>query len=232
MLLGALLDAGASLQRVRDAVAAVAPEPVTIEVERVRRAGFAAVKAHVRVEESHHHRGWHRIRDLLLGAGPALGDGARARALAAFERLARAEAAVHGVGVDEVHFHEVGALDAIADIVGVCTALDDLDVREVHADAVAVGGGTVQTSHGLLGVPLPAVVRLFAGTEATLTAGPVDRELCTPTGAALLVSLVRRWGPAPPSRVLGTGVGAGGADHPQVPNVLRAMLVEPAVVAA
>lgn len=232
MLLGAVLDLGASLERVRDAIDAVAPEPVTIEVERVRRAGFAALKAHVRVEESHHHRGWRQIRDLLVDAGPALSDGARERALAAFGVLAEAEAEAHGVTVDDVHFHEVGALDAIADIVGVCAALDDLGVEELHAETVAVGSGTVQTSHGLLAVPVPAVVGLFAGTDATLTAGPVERELCTPTGAALLVSQVRRWGPPPPARVVRAGAGAGTADHPQLPNVVRATLLEPTAAPA
>ena len=231
MLLGAVLALGASLERVRGAVDAVAPEPVGIEVERVRRAGFAALKAHVRVEESHHHRGWRDIRDLLLGAGPALSDGARERALAAFGLLAEAEAEAHGTTVDEVHFHEVGALDAIADIVGVCAGLDDLGVEEIHAGTVAVGSGTVQTSHGLLSVPVPAVVGLFAGTDATLTAGPVERELCTPTGAALLVSQVRTWDAPPPARVVRAGAGAGTADHPPLPNVVRAMLLEPATAA-
>lgn len=228
MLLGALLDLGASLDRVRRAVDAVAPEPVTIDVEPVRRAGFAAVKAHVGVEESHHHRGWQQIRDLLLGAGSALSDGARGRALAAFSALAEAEAGAHGVTVDDVHFHEVGALDAIADIVGVCAGLEDLGIEEIHCGPVAVGSGTVQTSHGPLSVPTPAVVALFAGTDAILTPGSVESELCTPTGAALLVSQVRRWGTSPAARVLRAGAGAGTADHPQLPNVVRAMLVEPA----
>lgn len=226
MLLAALLDAGASLQVVRSAVDAVAPEPVTIDVERVRRAGFAALKAHVRADESHHHRGWQQVRDLILAAGPALTEGARQRALAAFRALADAEATAHGVGIDDVHFHEVGALDAIADIVGVCAALDDLRVAEVHADTVAVGSGSVQTSHGLLTVPVPAVVSLFADTGAVLVPGPVARELCTPTGAALLVSEVRAWGPPPPGRVVRGGSGAGTADHPQAPNVVRVVLLE------
>lgn len=228
MLLGALLDVGASLDLVQAAVSAVSPEPVTIEVEPVRRAGFAALKAHVRVDESDHHRGWTTIRELLENAGPALTVGARDRALAAFRLLAEAEARAHGVTLDEVHFHEVGALDAIADIVGVCAALDELDIDQVHADTVAVGGGIVQTSHGPLTVPVPAVVELFSGTDATLVSGPVARELCTPTGAALLVSQVRTWGPPPPSRVVRAGAGAGTSDHSQAPNVVRAMLLDPA----
>lgn len=227
MLLGALLDAGASLERVRAAIAAVAPEAVRIEVEPVRRAGLAALKAHVRVQESHHHRGWRDVRDLLETAGPELSDGARKRALDVFRLLARAESVAHGIEMDQVHFHEVGALDAIADIVGVCAALEDLGITEVHAETVAVGSGTVQTQHGLLPVPAPAVVQLFAGTAAVLERGPVARELCTPTGAALLVAHVRTWGPPPPARVLRAGAGAGSADHPQAPNVVRVLLLEP-----
>ncbi|GAA4672850.1 LarC family nickel insertion protein [Nocardioides nanhaiensis] len=227
MLLGALLDLGASLERVRAGVAAVAPEPVEITVEPVRRAGFAALKAHVRVAESHHHRGWSHVRDLITAAGPELDDGARRRALETFRLLAQAEARAHGVGLDEVHFHEVGALDAIADVVGVCVALEDLGVDEVHADVVAVGSGQVRTSHGLLPVPVPAVLELFAGTDAVLEAGPVRAELCTPTGAALLVAQVGAWGAPPPATVVKVGVGAGSADHTRSANVVRAMLVEP-----
>ncbi|WP_408897297.1 nickel pincer cofactor biosynthesis protein LarC [Nocardioides sp. R1-1] len=226
MLLGALLDLGASLELVRAAVDAVAPEPVTIEVERVRRAGFAALKAHVGTDESHHHRGWRAVRGLIEGAGPALTQGARERALAAFRGLAEAEARAHGVAVDDVHFHEVGALDAIADIVGVCAALDELGVVALHAETVAVGSGSVETSHGRLAVPVPAVVGLFAGTDAVLVPGAVARELCTPTGAALLVSEVRSWGPPPAGRVLAAGAGAGSADHAEAPNVVRAVLLE------
>lgn len=224
MLLGALLDLGASLDAVRAAVTAVAPEPVEVDVEPVRRAGFAALKAHVRVAETHHHRGWSEVRDLVQDAG--LAPAVRARALAAFRSLAEAEAHVHGVSLDEVHFHEVGALDAIADVVGVCAALEDLGVTEVAAEAVAVGGGTVQTSHGRLAVPVPAVVELLARAGAPMVPGPVPRELCTPTGAALLVSQVRRWGPAPAGRVLGTGAGAGTADPAGSPNVVRVVLLE------
>lgn len=227
MLLGALLDLGAPLDRVQEAVAAVSPEPIAIEVEPVRRAGLAALKAHVRVDESHHHRGWRDVRALLEGAGPGLPDGARARALATFELLARAESRAHGIDIDDVHFHEVGALDAIADIVGVCTALEELGVVEMHADTVAVGWGTVRTAHGILPVPAPAVVELFSGTGATLERGPVARELCTPTGAALLVAHVRTWGPTPPARLVQAGAGAGTADHAEAPNVVRLLLLEP-----
>jgi uncharacterized protein (TIGR00299 family) protein len=224
MLLGALLDAGASLDVVRDAVGAVRTEGVEITTERVRRAGLAALKAHVRVAESHHHRGWNEVRRLLEDAGPGLAQDARERAVATFHRLARAEARAHGLPLDQVHFHEVGALDAIADVVGVCAALHDLGVDRIGAGPVALGGGTVQTSHGRLPVPVPAVVELLSEVNAPVTDGGVERELCTPTGAALLAHHVHDWGPVPAMRLAGTGSGAGTADIPRAPNVLRVVL--------
>lgn len=224
MLLGALLDAGASLEVVRAAVAAVDVEPIAVSTERVRRAGLAALKAHVEVAETTHHRGWSDVAR-LLGQAP-LAEPVRERALAVFERLARAEATVHGVGLDEVHFHEVGALDAIADVVGVCAALHDLGIERVGADAVAVGSGTVRTSHGVLPVPVPAVVELLGAVGAPVVAGPAARELCTPTGAAVLATVVETWGPLPAMRLTGSGVGAGTADLPGSPNVLRVLVGE------
>ncbi|MGP4111495.1 nickel pincer cofactor biosynthesis protein LarC [Streptomyces sp. 4N509B] len=224
MLLGALLDAGASLDAVREAVGAVRTEGIEITTEPVRRAGLAALKAHVHTADSHHHRGWSDIRRLLQEAGPGLAAPVRDRALATFHRLAEAEARAHGLPLDEVHFHEVGALDAIADVVGVCAALHDLGVDRVGADTVAVGSGTVQTSHGRLPVPVPAVVALLGGVNAPVTGGGVERELCTPTGAALLATFVQDWGPVPAMRLTGAGAGAGTADIPRAPNVLRVVL--------
>ncbi|WP_205629084.1 nickel pincer cofactor biosynthesis protein LarC [Jiangella muralis] len=222
MLLGALLDAGASLAAVRASVAAIGVEKVDITRQPVRRAGMVAIKAQVIVAETHHHRRWAQIRRLLVDA--PLADEVRDRAVAVFERLAVAEGLVHGVPPEDVHFHEVGALDAIADIVGVCAAVEDLGLRHIGADTVGVGSGTVRTQHGLLAVPPPAVVALLSGTGVTITAGPAARELCTPTGAALLTTLVDHWGPMPAMRVERMGTGAGTADFAEAPNVLRVLL--------
>ncbi|GAA2580268.1 nickel pincer cofactor biosynthesis protein LarC [Dactylosporangium fulvum] len=222
MLLGALLDAGASLAAVRASIAALGVEGIDITLQPVRRAGMVAIKAHVITAESHHHRRWAEIRRMLEGT--RLPDRVRERAVAVFERLAEAEGLVHGVPPEKVHFHEVGALDAIADIVGVCAAVEDLGLRHIGADTVAVGSGTVRTSHGLLPVPAPAVVSLLSATAATIAAGPVARELCTPTGAALLATLVDHWGPMPPMRIASSGTGAGTADFPEAPNVLRVLV--------
>lgn len=212
MLLGALVGAGVPLAVLQEAVDAVAPEPVALRVEEVRRGGLAATRVHVGAAESHHHRTWRDLRPLLDGTP-----------LAVFERLAVAEAAVHGTTPDEVHFHEVGALDAIADVVGVCAGFAHLGATSVTVSPVAVGSGTVETAHGTLPVPPPAVAELLRGVPTF--AGPVamtgPMELCTPTGAALLTTLAAGWGPQPAMVVEQIGVGAGGRDPQGHANVLR-----------
>ena len=217
MLLGALVGAGVPVAVVQDAIDAVAPEPVALRVEQVRRGGLAATRVHVEVADSSVHRAWLHVRELI--AHGALQPPVRDLALAAFERLAVAEAAVHGTTPDEVHFHEVGALDAIADVVGVCAGFAHLGAESVTVSPVAVGSGSVQTAHGTLPVPPPAVAELLRGVPTQ--AGPVAMELCTPTGAALLTTLATAYGPQPPMTVATIGVGAGGRDPEGHANVLR-----------
>jgi pyridinium-3,5-bisthiocarboxylic acid mononucleotide nickel chelatase len=217
MLLGALVGAGVPLEVLQSAVDAVAPEPITLRVEPVTRNGLAATRVHVDVAESHHHRTWRDVRALLTGYDAAL---------AAFERLAVAEAAVHGTTPDEVHFHEVGALDAIADVVGVTAGFAHLGATSVVVSPVAVGSGTVTAAHGTLPVPPPAVVELLRGAPSY--AGPIAKEMCTPTGAALLTSLATGWGPQPLMAVSAVGVGAGGRDPEGHANVLRLLVGSPA----
>ena len=147
---------------------------------------------------------------------------AQAAASAVFLRLGEAEAGVHGVPIEKVHFHEVGAVDSIADIVGACVALDLLDVSEVHASAINVGSGTVQTEHGLLPVPAPATASLLAG-KPIYSRGP-EIELTTPTGAALAVTLASSFGPLPAMRISSIGHGAGDRDFKQHANVLRVLI--------
>ncbi|MDP9443317.1 MAG: nickel pincer cofactor biosynthesis protein LarC, partial [Actinomycetota bacterium] len=160
-------------------------------------------------------------------AEAALDETVRTRAVGTFARLAAAEAAVHGGDADDVHFHEVGALDAIVDVVGVCAGLVELQRRgltTLHASPVAVGAGRVKTAHGSLPVPAPAVVALLRG--APTYAGPGRHELCTPTGAALLAEWVDAWGGQPPMAVTVTGTGAGGRDPAGHPNVVRLLIGE------
>ena len=222
MFLGALVGAGVPLGVIRTAVDEVAPEPVRLEVTEVTRNGFAATRVEVTVADSARHRTWRDIRALLEQA--ALDAGVRTRALATFARLAEAEAVVHGSRADDVHFHEVGALDAIADVVGACAGLEHLALEALVVSPVAVGGGHVGTEHGRLPVPAPAVAELLRGFPSY--GGPVDLELCTPTGAALLVANATGTGGQPAMTTTAIGLGAGGRDPAGHTNALRLLVGE------
>jgi hypothetical protein len=226
MFLGALVDAGAPLDVMQSAVDAIGVEHVGLRSREVTRAGLAAIQVEVRAPRSDVVRTWGNIRGLLENAD--LDEAVRARALDVFARLARAESVAHRVSPEQVHFHEVGALDAIADVVGSSAGLHALGVERAVASAVAVGSGMVRSEHGLLPVPAPAVLSVLAEADAPIHAGPVALEMCTPTGAALLAATVSAWGGLPPMRVLAHGAGAGSRDHDAVPNVLRLVLGEPA----
>ncbi|MDC5696780.1 nickel pincer cofactor biosynthesis protein LarC [Intrasporangium calvum] len=220
MLLGALLDAGASLERVQAAVDAVVPGLVRLGVAETRRAGMRALKVDVQpTSEDQPHRSWAEVEQLVLGA--ELPAPIARRAHAAFAALARAEADVHGVPVEEVHFHEVGAWDSIADVVGVCAALEDLAVTDVVTSVIGVGSGTVQGAHGRMPVPVPAVLGLVTGWTVDAVG---DGELATPTGVALLTTLAASQGPLPRMAVSAVGVGAGTRDVPGRANVVRVVL--------
>ncbi|MEU8223751.1 nickel pincer cofactor biosynthesis protein LarC [Kribbella sp. NPDC048915] len=172
-------------------------------------------------------RPWSEVRRLLQEA--ALDDAVRNRALDTFARLARAEAAAHGVEPDTVHFHEVGALDAIADIVGVAAAVTSLDLDRVVVSTIALGGGgQVRGQHGGIPIPGPAVLHLLTEAQAPVTGGAAPYEMTTPTGAALLATLADDFGPLPSLRIQQTGVGAGGRDPVEVPNILRVVVGESA----
>ena len=226
MLLGALVGADVPLDVIQAAVDAASPEPVTLRVEAVTRNGFAATRVHVDVADSAHHRSWRDVRTLLLES--ALADDVRDLALRVFERLAGAEGSVHGHDPLDVHFHEVGALDAIADVVGVCAGIIHLAPTAVVLSPVAVGSGSVRTAHGTLPVPPPAVAALLTGVPSY--AGPPGApatELCTPTGAALLATVATSYGPQPPMTTRHVGVGAGGRDPEGHTNVLRLLVGAP-----
>ncbi|KQS60755.1 hypothetical protein ASG36_07740 [Geodermatophilus sp. Leaf369] len=224
MLLGALVDAGVPLAVVQGAVAGLPVEPVLLRTEQVTRHGLGATRVHVDAPPSTHHRTWADVRELLGGA--TLDDAVRERALAVFARLAAAEGRVHRVPADEVHFHEVGALDALADVVGVVAGFAHLGLAELHATSVALGSGTARGEHGVVPVPGPAVLELLTGLP--VHAGPVPHECCTPTGAALVAELVDVWGPMPGMRPARVGSGAGGRDPVELPNTVRLVLGEPA----
>ncbi len=222
MLLGALVGAGVPIGVLSEAVSAVAPEHVALSAEAVSRNGFAATRCHVDVADSSTHRTWRDVADLLAAA--PLDEPVRERAHAVFARLAAAEAAVHGTSPDDVHFHEVGALDAIADVVGVCAGLVHLRLETLVVSPVAVGSGTVDGAHGSMPVPPPAVTELLRGVPSY--AGPGSSELCTPTGAALLTTFASSYAAQPAMAVATVGVGAGGRDPDTHANVLRLLVGE------
>jgi len=221
MLLGALIDAGAGLAAVQAAVDAVIPGAVRIEVVELSRGGMRALKADVTVlANTPEQRNWRSVR-ARLAALPL--NPVRTAALRVFERLAAAEAHVHGLPIEDVHFHELGALDAIADIVGVCAALDDLGVSELSVGTIALGSGRVQGAHGDMPVPVPAVLELTRGWRVR-SGGP--GELATPTGVALLTELASQ-GNLPELLVASVGIGAGSRDPLDRANVVRVVIGEP-----
>lgn len=227
MWLGALLDAGAPLAAVQSAVDAVGVERIEVRAEPVTRQALAAMHVDVRVERTPVVRTWANIRTMLEGAD--LPEPVKTLALDVFSRLARAEARAHRIEPEQVHFHEVGALDAIADVVGSAAALHALGVTRTVATAVAVGQGMTRSEHGLLPIPGPAVLELLSAVGAPMYSGDVPYELCTPTGAALLAATVTSWGGMPPMRITSTGSGAGHRDLDELPNLLRVVLGEPVV---
>lgn len=224
MTLGALVDAGFPFETLARLPARLGLEGVTIERSEARRGAFRACRIEVKAEGKQPHRHLKHVREILDRAG--LPERALARAHAAFTRLGEAEAEVHGTGIEKVHFHEVGAADALVDIAGACLALTELGIERVHATPLAVGSGTVTAAHGVLPVPAPATALLLARAGAPVDLAALEGERLTPTGAALLVSWVEDWAPPPPFRVVAHGVGAGGRDPSDRPNVLRVLLGE------
>ena len=220
MLLGALVDVGVELAVLQAAVDAVGVEPVRLSAATVTRGGLGARLVDVHVDEHPRTRTWSDVRQLLEAA--ELAGPVRATALDVFARLATAEAAVHRTSPDDVHFHEVGALDAVADVVGCAAGLHALGLEALSASPVVLGAGTTRGAHGPLPVPGPAVLALLPGVP--VLAGPVALEMTTPTGAALLAATVSAWGPLPPMVLRRTGTGAGGRDPAEVANVLRLVL--------
>jgi uncharacterized protein (TIGR00299 family) protein len=226
MLLGACLDAGVHLDVVREAIGRLAlPETVEVSSEPTQRGGIGATRAIVATGESRQRR---TLPDVLALLEPLDAD-VRTPAAAVFRALAKAEAHVHRVPADEVHFHEVGALDSIADVVAVVAALGSLGVDRLVCSPIALGGGRARTEHGPIPVPGPAVVELLRAHGAPGFGGPVDIELATPTGVALMVTLADGFGPLPGLRPELVGAGAGAAEPEGHANLTRLVVGTPVV---
>lgn len=220
MTLAALVSAGWPAEALLALPGRLKLEGVAIEVSDVRRGALAARQVRVSAPAKQPHRHLHHV-EAILGAAD-LPVSVADTALRVFRRLAEAEAQVHGTTVQKVHFHEVGAVDAIVDIAGAALALADLGVERVYASTLPLGGGTVMCEHGRMPVPAPATARLLTGVP--VRHGPVEAELVTPTGAALLAELVADWSGPPAYRLEASGIGAGTRDFPEHANVLRVLL--------
>lgn len=250
MTLAALIDVGVPVEVIEAALVTIGAGG-RMTVKRIVKRGIAAVDVQVRTDgplmievsadaakelkgqgqgQGHGHA-HHRYRDIRARLG-ALAPEVRARALDMFDRIARAEATLHGTDVDHVEFHEVGAIDSIVDIVGTAAALAWLAPASVSCTAVVMGSGTLHCAHGVLPVPAPAALEVLREAGGTMTDGGLARELCTPTGAAILAHAVTSWTPAPTGTPVAIGWGAGDFELPDRANVLRLVLMRPARAAA
>ncbi|MGH9714338.1 MAG: nickel pincer cofactor biosynthesis protein LarC [Candidatus Acidiferrales bacterium] len=220
MVLGALVDAGADLRAIEAELRRLGLENWNISTEKVQRGAIFATQVKVEIQEEHHHRGLsiilRRIEDAKLAPRAA------ERATKIFTRLAEAEAKVHNVSLEQVHFHEVGAVDSIIDIVGAAIGFEMLGIDEFACSAFDVGGGQVKTAHGLLPVPAPATAELLRG--APMYSSGIPRELVTPTGAAIATTLATRYAEMPDMKLRAIGYGAGSADLKEKANVLRLLI--------
>jgi uncharacterized protein (TIGR00299 family) protein len=217
MTLGALVDAGLEIERLRAELAHLSLSGYELHPEKVRRQGLGGTFVRVDVAETKTERHLEDI-DRIINTSD-LADQVKNHSIQIFRNLAQAEARIHNTPIERLHFHEADAMDAIVDIVGAVAGLWLMNVERVYASPVHVGRGTVRCAHSILPVPAPATLELLRGVP---TYGrDVDAELVTPTGAAILTTLVEEFGTAPPMQVEQIGYGAGMADNPQLPNLLR-----------
>ncbi|MEC4802842.1 MAG: nickel pincer cofactor biosynthesis protein LarC [Jaaginema sp. PMC 1079.18] len=236
MCLGALVDAGVPLDYLDSQLAKLGlTQEYQLRSEAVQRHNQAATQVHVDLGQPHHHHDHHHSRHLpdieKLIKQANLPPQATQWSLDVFHHLAVAEGAVHGISPQEVHFHEVGATDAIVDIVGTCLGLAWLEIEQLYCSALPTGGGTVKAAHGLLPVPVPAVLRLWENRKVPTYHNGIEKELVTPTGAAIATTLAIEFGPPPAMQIQKIGFGAGTKDF-SIPNILRLWLgnaIEPPV---
>jgi uncharacterized protein (TIGR00299 family) protein len=222
MILGALVDVGLDFDRLTSELAKLNLPGYRIHCERTERNHIACTRVIVECKETATHRHLRHIKEIISSS--SLSENVKANAIAVFERLAEAEAAVHGTSPDSVHFHEVGAVDAIVDIVGACIGFEILDVREVRSRPIALGAGVIDCAHGKFPVPSPATSNLVRGFPVRLHT--ISAELTTPTGAAIISTLATPLINAIEFTVLGVGYGAGTRSFDDHPNVMRVFLAD------
>ena len=220
MTLGALVDAGADLEHLNAAIESLGLPGCRLLVTEVKKCGFRATQVTVEYQEEHAHRHLSHILELIDGS--VLNHHQKELASCVFRRLAEAEAKVHGTSIEKVHFHEVGAADSIADIVGAAVGLDLLKIDRIVASPVPTGCGTIKIAHGVCSVPAPATAELLTGIP--LAECSIPKEMTTPTGAAILAALAESFGPVPAMRIDKIGYGAGQRDLEEQPNILRLLI--------
>ncbi|HKA19874.1 MAG TPA: nickel pincer cofactor biosynthesis protein LarC [Blastocatellia bacterium] len=221
MIIGAQLDLGLDFESLNQQLLSLGLDGYKISSRRVTRSGIAATKFDVEVDEkSHPARTIADIRSIILRSN--VSQNVKDRAISVFERLAQAEANIHATIPDKVHFHEVGAVDSIIDIVGAMIGFESLGVDRFFCSPLRVGSGTVETQHGTLPIPAPATAQLLSGIP--VYAGEVEGEFVTPTGAAIAATLCEQFGPLPQMRIAGAGYGAGSRDPKGFPNTLRLVI--------
>ena len=220
MIAASMLDAGLDFEFLKAQIATLGIKKFEIKATQTKRAGLHAMTFVPVIPDEHHHRNLEDITKIIKNS--RLSDKAKQTAIAIFERLAKAEAAVHGKDPKDVHFHEVGALDSIVDIVSAAVGFDALGIEKVYCSPLAVGGGWIKIAHGQFPAPAPATLELLKGVPTV--AGPIDKELLTPTGAAILTTVSAGFGPLPQMKIEATGYGAGTMDCEQFPNVVRLIL--------
>ncbi|MDR3554281.1 MAG: nickel pincer cofactor biosynthesis protein LarC [Syntrophobacteraceae bacterium] len=224
MILGSLLDAGLGVELLRDEIAKLRLSHYDIDVEKVVKKGIGGSRAIVTIDDHHHHHHHRHLEDIeeIIGAS-SLDESVKEKSLRIFRRLAEAEAHVHRTTVDRIHFHEVGAMDSIIDVVGGVAGLAAMGIERLYCSPFHVGAGTVECAHGILPVPAPATAELIKGKPIYSTG--VQGELLTPTGAAILTTLSSGFGPSPGMTLEKIGYGAG-TSEPDMPNLLRIMIGE------
>jgi uncharacterized protein (TIGR00299 family) protein len=222
MFLGAMLDAGFDAKHLLDELKKLSLGFFKLKRTRATRGGIAGTRFEVEVTGDHPHR---HLKDIVAIIEPStISDSTKQNALKIFRRLAEAEGKIHGKPPEEIHFHEVGAMDAIIDIVGVCVGMEALEISELVCSPLNVGGGHVEAAHGSLPVPAPATAELLQGIP--VYSSGVEGELVTPTGAAIVSTLAKSFGPLPPFKIERIGYGAGSKEFPKHPNVARLFLGE------
>ena len=220
MTLGGLVDLGVPIQWLRQQIGKLPVDGFEIKARQVVRHGMQATQVEVVIEESHHHRQYGHLKKLI--GDSSLSEKVKADTLQIFKRIAQAESMIHGQKIEEVHFHEVGSLDAIVDIVGSCLGMEYLAIDEVVCSPLPLGSGFVQCAHGTLPVPAPATLEILK--EIPVYAGTIQKEMVTPTGAAIMAAKASGFGPLPLMQIQQVGYGAGSRELVSQPNLLRIMI--------